>query len=153
MLALPIEGSLDPREVINKEYQRFIQTTGHHQPEHWNHNRYPEGNGNDPVVLVTWHDAVKYCQWAGNKRLPSVEDWLGACEAGNLGKIGDVWEWTSIQVTGEGGNFIALCGPMNTCDCSHRYRPHWENVVKGFRCMGGNQQMTSVAAPDKNFIQ
>ena len=78
---------------------------------------------------------------------------MGSCKAGTLGKIGDVWEWTSTQVTGEDGGFIALCGPMDTCDCSHRYRPDWKNGVKGFRCMGGSQQMTAVDTTDKDRVR
>ncbi len=149
ILALPSKASLDPREVTNGEYMKFIRTTGYAQPEHWSYGGYPEGTDDVPVVLVTWYDAVAYCKWAGGKRLPTVEEWMGACQAGVLEKKGDVWEWTSTEVAGEEGSFKALCGPMDTCDCSHRYRPHWKNMVKGFRCIGGTLQMTSVGAPGK----
>jgi len=38
---------------------------------------------------------------------------MAVCEAGKLGKEGDVWEWTSTEVSTEEGNFKALCGPMD----------------------------------------
>ncbi len=125
---------LDPAEVTNQEYGEFIRATGRAAPEHWVEGTYGEGMANEAVVLVTWHDAVAYCQWAGGKRLPTVAEWLAACNGGKLPKQGDIWEWTSTEVGAEGDSFKALCGPMGTCDCSHRYRPHWLNEVKGFRC-------------------
>ena len=47
----------------------------------------------------------------------------------------------------EPGVFKALCGPKGTCECSHRYRPEWKNAVKGFRCIAGNAQVTSIQKP------
>ena len=127
---------LDPAEITNREYREFIHANGRSAPEHWVEGTYPEGWAKDPVVLVTWHDAVAYCRWAGGRRLPTVAEWLAACESGKLAKHGDIWEWTSTEVGTEGDSFKALCGPMGECDCSHRYRPHWRNEVKGFRCAG-----------------
>lgn len=138
------DASLDPHEVTHREYMKFVRDTGHQTPDNWMNGRYPEGMENEPVVLVTWHDAVAYCQWAGGKRLPTVEEWQGVCEAGKLQKGGDIWEWTSTEVPTEEGPFKSLCGPMGTCDCSHRYRPHWKNMVKGFRCAGISLHMTSL---------
>jgi len=143
-LALSSDASLDRHEVTHREYMKFVQATGHPPPEYWNNGRIPGEMESEPVVLVSWYDAVAFCQWAGGKRLPTVEEWMGVCEAGKLQKDGDVWEWTSTEVSTEEGPFKALCGPLGVCDCSHRYRPHWKNMVKGFRCTGSSLQLTSL---------
>ena len=149
LLLLPSGVTLDPLEVTNGDYMKFTQATGHALPEYWVDGRYPEGQDSEPVVLVTWYDANQYCKWAGGKRLPTVDEWMAACETGKLGKEGDVWEWTSTEVPTEEGNFKALCGPMDTCDCSHRYLPEWRNMVKGFRCIGGSLQVTTIGNPSR----
>jgi Sulfatase-modifying factor enzyme 1 len=131
-------GTLDPTEVTNREYLQFVLATGHASPEYWVNGRFAAGRENDPVVLVSWHDAVSYCRFAG-RRLPTVDEWTSSCEAGKLKKRADVWEWTSTDVD---MGFKALCGPSDSCDCSHRYRPEWKNDVKGFRCVRDSLSVT-----------
>jgi len=140
----PSNLALDPQEVTNHEYVRFVQAVGHPPPEYWIDGRYPEGTEEEPVVLVNWYDAVAYCRWSGGKRLPTVDEWLAVCKSGNLKKIGNIWEWTSTDVATELGTSKALCGPSNSCDCSHRYLPEWKNMVKGFRCAGDPVNVTSI---------
>jgi Sulfatase-modifying factor enzyme 1 len=129
---------LDPSEVTNREYLKFVLATGHPSPEYWVNGRFAAGEDNEPVVLVSWHDAVSYCRFVGG-RLPTVKEWLSSCQAGKLKKRGNVWEWTSTDVD---MGFKALCGPGDSCDCSHRYHPDWKNEVKGFRCLRDSPPLT-----------
>jgi len=127
-------ATLDPHEVTNREYLQFVTATGHPPPEYWINGRYAAGKENEPVVLVNWHEAVQYCRWLG-RRLPTVGEWTSTCQAGKLKKRGNIWEWTSTEVDMGRQAFKALCGPSDSCDCSHRYHPEWKNEVKGFRCI------------------
>ena len=127
-------AALDSSEATNHEYFQFVQATRHPAPEYWLNGRYAAGRDNDPVVLVSWHDAVAYCRWVG-KRLPTVDEWQSTCKTGKLKKGGDIWEWTATEVGIGPQPFKALCGPADSCDCSHRYLPEWKNEVKGFRCV------------------
>jgi Sulfatase-modifying factor enzyme 1 len=137
-------AALDPSEVTNGEYLKFVLATSHPPPENWINGHYPAGKGNDPVVMVNFHDAVSYCRFVG-RRLPTVDEWQSTCEMDRLKKLGDIWEWTSTDVEVGGETYKALCGPSNTCDCSHRYLPDWKNEVKGFRCARDSTPLTWLA--------
>ena len=136
-----VAAAFDSTEVTNGEYLKFILSTRHTAPENWSHGRYPKGKDDDPVVLVNFHDAAAYCRWVG-RRLPTVDEWKATCEGGKLKKRGDIWEWTSTDVDMGGQTYKPLCGPANTCDCSHRYLPEWKNEVKGFRCVQDQTPVT-----------
>jgi formylglycine-generating enzyme required for sulfatase activity len=140
-LPLYFFAALDPGEVTNREYLKFVLETRAAPPEHWVGGRYPTGKDDEPVVLVNFHEAASYCRWAG-KRLPTVDEWKSACESGRLKKRGDIWEWTSTDVDLGGHTYKALCGPGDSCDCSHRYLPDWKNEVKGFRCVQDSMPVT-----------
>jgi formylglycine-generating enzyme required for sulfatase activity len=136
-------AAFDPSEVTNSEYLQFVQATRRPAPEYWINGHIPQGRGTEPVVLVNFDEAASYCRYVG-KRLPTVDEWKSTCEAGKLKKRGDIWEWTSTDVDHGGQTYKALCGPSNTCDCSHRYLPHWKNGVKGFRCVQDSTPVTSL---------
>ena len=67
-------AALDPSEVTNGEYLKFILATRAPAPEYWINGRYPKGTENEPVVLVNFHEATAYCRFAG-RRLPTVDEW------------------------------------------------------------------------------
>jgi formylglycine-generating enzyme required for sulfatase activity len=62
--------------VTHAQYAAFVRETGHeppradfesHRPYEWREGNYPPQRANQPVVLVTWHDALAYCRWLTGK--------------------------------------------------------------------------------------
>lgn len=98
---------IDKYEVTNIRYKRFIDATGHKVPWSqepaaaayiwdWQKRLYPSGNGDDPVVLVSWEDALAFCGWAG-KTLPTEAQWEKAAR----GPHGYTYPWGDTWVVGK----------------------------------------------------
>jgi iron(II)-dependent oxidoreductase len=54
---------------------RFLDRTGQPGPAFWQHGTFAPGTEEQPVVGVSWYEALAYARWVG-KRLPSDAQWL-----------------------------------------------------------------------------
>ncbi|MBN1932718.1 MAG: SUMF1/EgtB/PvdO family nonheme iron enzyme [Desulfobacterales bacterium] len=129
------EYTIGKYPVTNAEYQAFVKDTGHQPPSGWEGSDYPEDRGDHPVVNVSWHDAVAYCEWLRKKtgkqyRLPTEAQWEKAAR-GTDGRIfpwGNTWDPSRLNSSESGTGGTSPVG---------RYSPKGDSPF-GASDMAGN---------------
>lgn len=85
---------IDKHPIINAQYKKFVEETNYNGPAFASDKRF--NNSNQPVVGVTWNDAVAYAKWAG-KRLPEEKEW----EKASRGTDGRDYPWGNVKSSRE----------------------------------------------------
>lgn len=81
---------IDKYQITNAQYEKFVEETKHRRPSFWEDSRF--NNPNQPVVGISWDDAVAYAKWAG-KRLPKEIEWEKAAR----GTDGREYPWGNTK--------------------------------------------------------
>jgi len=111
-------------EVTNAQYEAFCKATGHSRSRSFG-SKFSQPK--QPVVGVTWDDAVAYCKWAG-ARLPTEAEWEYAAR----GTDGRPYPWGVARPTAKHARYDETDGPLPVGSCPEGVSPF------GCQDMAGN---------------
>jgi serine/threonine-protein kinase len=127
---------IDVLPVTNEEFGKFIDMTKYRTPKYWGEEQF--NRPTQPVVGVSFFDAMKYAQWAG-KEIPSHEQWMAAArgEERRAYPWGDdfddkivVWSGTNDrQELSDAGRFPENSSPTGCLDMAGNV---WEWTVSWY---------------------
>jgi len=141
------EFLLAPRQVTNSDYGRFLDATKSSPPPFWSDLAF--NHPQQPVVGVSWRDAMRYCAWlsanSGRKfRLPTEAEWERAARgAGGGDTASALFPWGDMppqSLSGyaercaawwkSGPEPVGLAAPneyglYNMCDNVHEWCSDW----------------------------
>ncbi len=89
---------MDKHPVTNEQFLAFLKATRYTPADtanflkHWSNGTYKEGEGQYPVIYVSYEDALAYAQWA-DKRLPTEVEWQYAAQT----EKGNEWPWKQVK--------------------------------------------------------
>ena len=112
-----------------------VQATGHQPPHYWRQGRLPENWVDHPERNVSWHDALAYASWLGERtgqpyRLPTEAEWEKAAR----GTGGCIYPWGNDPPDEDRCNFGGKVGDTTTIG---RYSPQRDSP-HGCADMAGN---------------
>jgi serine/threonine protein kinase len=80
--------------VTNQQYHNFLLANPRYPaPAYWKGRDFPARKGLHPVVGVSYHDALAFCEWLGC-RLPTAQEWEKAARGtdGRSYPWGEAWQ-------------------------------------------------------------
>jgi formylglycine-generating enzyme len=126
-------------QVTNTEYQKFMASTGSPAPPFWNDANFNQPQ--QPVVAVSWFEAMHYCNWLAAQtacpyRLPTEAEWERAAR-GESEQKNFPWGDEPPQLLPDyaarwqngpepvGGCVPNAFGLFNMCDNVHEWCSDW----------------------------
>jgi formylglycine-generating enzyme len=133
------EFYLAARQVTNREYRAFVQSTGTQAPPLYEDQHF--SHPDQPVVAVSWFEAVNYCKWLNERtgrqhRLPTEAEWEWAARGG---KENTLYPWGDeppqlrpfyVDRWITGPERVARCAPnpfglFDICENVHEWCTDW----------------------------